>query len=1533
MANKNPIKQQLVFVYSGVHKALAEAIKRELTIHGIPPNQLAFYSDSNSGGSDSEWRTQEVQPSMGMCALATPFSSEEEGSLERIKNEIRTWVGDRETNFKKENYLIAFNQTSLDQLKAIEPNWTETFKTWDWNNREYRKELEEESAKYIESKNPKDCPKLIRVVSDVLLRRWSEITETYFPINFRKLRKELIDNSLASGKEIIPFVGSGISVRSGILVSKEFLNYLRYVFFRCLLHSKATHNLSRDGWPDMPNQDEMNEARREIRKRKKLAIEDEDEEIEGTPKTENTQDEVVRIGLSHLDNWKTALHFLARLRYQGEKSCGPNFSLDSRVDPNLIAEFYEKMTAHKRCNLAHKMIAHLSHTFHTRILLSTNFDQFLEEAFGLIREKLDVHDYSVLAEFPAYSNIRWRRTLIKLYGGLPGLSADLDIITKPKDKDLNSFLSYFTKNEIILEKQNGHSGSRGIQKEKNVKPEAMADLLIVGLSARDEYVNNFIEYALKEIDGLKIFWIYHSDKTFKEICNRFGRYVLEEKIFAFQSDRPDLVLYELYYAATMSTPPLGTAFRCNLHLPPAVNAEEVNLKKDCDKIVKYINHHERIKKTALTPSTGKNLFYSLGDVSSISRYNDSKSNGRMVVITGSRSVSRLASNCFRVLSKNVGRKCLWIELDDIGSTQMLETEVLRSLGYEMGLQMSSTISSLSEEPTVKGHEWVLFFYGRACPGSDFGWEGESWTKDSYKQFWEYTLDLRQESFSIVYMPYTKGCAQRFDSKVYDEIVRDEDNASENHPSDPPQQTGEELKALCDWIGSERNDKRIWYKTRFFYALTLFRHARHPAALLSEATYPCPNPFNVEKVDNVQERAKATHEWVDQLTERKLIRRKDGGFIWFHRAIRLQLQKELEKNGLGINSGQNRGISGIKARTHHWIAEWYFQTFLATKDIFALIESLHHRYETLRAIPDSILSFHNTIRILVEGALYGIYDGCASFGDFQKKLSEERLLCNVKNILDKKLLEIMESDTDRMVVFKRVVEQQKKVFVGKKEEEIDKRLVEIKKEGNDFHSAHLLIRLQRFHEHFFDSTLEKIINTLQFAKESLSIWADQAYKSFFTNHPFNRINLCKQNWFERLKEFGLETKMKNVQEELSLVSFMIGQECGDGKIKTIWVGRESNPDQKIIKDYISDSIKSKTIDHNDLVSKYLRCGLLGIELNKRDYKAIWKQLGIVAEIFKLEPLLVNLKHENDFRSHLRAYIDQLLLEDPKPPISVIFQFLFLCAQYHASKAKLEEDMRRINKARSEGDTNLRNRWAICCAINNQLLRLPSRLEDGVRDQYAVDCAFALGMYGVALAYLDRYMEAGRRLDESSTFLSYSNSGADLVHWAIVCLRKAEYLIRRASNSENTGRQAGVYLVDAWCQLEMAERNLSDSSHSIWWWGQLYLLQLRVLEVSLDLKNIKKLTINCTLPVQIPKRAPYIFRKGLNLGDQDPLRTIRLIHSYINCMKYIEMKDTMDDDLTKCKDKLKSVKDNNFENTDLVAYCDLVDKILKRLKIIN
>ena len=94
---------------------------------------------------------------------------------------------------------------------------------------------------------------------------------------------------------------------------------------------------------------------------------------------------VVDYAIRSCYSWQATLTTLARLRQWNDR-----VFLDEKPAPSVFDSFNAHITRDRQPNLGHKMLAHLSRPLRTRIVLTTNFDTLLEDAFKRLHRELTV---------------------------------------------------------------------------------------------------------------------------------------------------------------------------------------------------------------------------------------------------------------------------------------------------------------------------------------------------------------------------------------------------------------------------------------------------------------------------------------------------------------------------------------------------------------------------------------------------------------------------------------------------------------------------------------------------------------------------------------------------------------------------------------------------------------------------------------------------------------------------------------------------------------------------------------------------------------------------------------------------------------------------------------------------------------------------------------------------------------------------------------------------------------------------------------
>ncbi len=453
-----------------------------------------------------------------------------------------------------------------------------------------------------------------------------------------------IVHDIDTGWSFVPFIGSGLSRDSGIIMGMEFTNYLAYTTYLVLADPEETKkvvqkpnpnkrwDLLRDRWPDQPNEAQTEIARqwilrqfKELCKKLKLDVNYDstnqdriksltplplsrqspdllsDLDIPSIPAilaseesttgdsslsrfasllktrsidkqavlfnltatiTENAgsyQQTVIETGLRSLHDWRVTLSFLASVNHVSTRRA---IELLPTPSAKVIDDFNFNITHGRAPNLGHKMLAQLATTLRTQLLITTNFDTLIEDAyklFGLplrtfaVQKNGSLYDPGIVAE---------QASLIKLHGDTKDTRADLSLDDQPHERDLQIFAEYLSPAVFAMRAKN----NSGVQKHLESKR-----LLVIGYSGRDHRCTQMIRYWLESTspgeDRPTVYWICVSDRDVIRVRNLFAAPQYAGQVRITQTPRPDLLLYQLYHRVNIALP-TGAASHEDSHMVP-----------------------------------------------------------------------------------------------------------------------------------------------------------------------------------------------------------------------------------------------------------------------------------------------------------------------------------------------------------------------------------------------------------------------------------------------------------------------------------------------------------------------------------------------------------------------------------------------------------------------------------------------------------------------------------------------------------------------------------------------------------------------------------------------------------------------------------------------------------------------------------------------------------------------------------------------------------------------------------------------------
>ncbi|MGJ8661264.1 MAG: SIR2 family protein [Bacteroidota bacterium] len=709
----------------------------------------------------------------------------------------------------------------------------------------------------------------------------------------------------------------------------------------------------------------------------------------GCPSSSTSKKYIRQLALRSLSHWTDTLEFLSRTKV------GRNGKLYlDKQDDSIIDNFTNHMTRGKQPNFIHNMLSRLSRSLRSRLILTTNFDDLIEKAFISQNEPIHSIPISHRGSLPHYSTVRTQDCLIKLHGDLIDTRADTSIHRSASPEDKKKFFQY-------LRGPNSPHSTQPVSFTKN-------HLLVVGYSAKDNRCIEMMKYVLDLDNDFKIYWVCHSVSDQEFIDDLFDEYngtSENKRVILVVTPRTDLLLWELYQAINLSLPGGGYSFRFTHNVPPTHYADFNGLKSIDDS-----------SKTELTGGLDKISTLIRDKLSSVKLIELDMHTGASETIKYSfEKLSKKHQTIWLELEDYADATCfLWDVLMTISIRKgAFRGDAINILPYEYNALFKSDKIDESESKfqifiqafqvkiklalqrfNTQASDWVIFLYGRNGLGgcSSLHHEGSKWNSpnDNVAQMWgdidwnetkenqlRISLNtLNKIGIRILYLPFgekrrvrdlekkrfirnlIKGSKDTVSSKGYHysgiEKSIYEHNTLKNKYF--PQHSYEEIIHLfkseflesSSLNGEEKARRELWA-----YGITLFRHSRHSAAMISESVYPCPFQFgSTSDEDNDRKRYNDvlfsdTTPWVKELSEIGVLLNKPGGFYWMNRDVRMGIQKILEAktNAQVVRKDEiiqlNFGYSQMRPRIHFWIADWYLRAFYSTGHYTPLVEAVYH----------------------------------------------------------------------------------------------------------------------------------------------------------------------------------------------------------------------------------------------------------------------------------------------------------------------------------------------------------------------------------------------------------------------------------------------------------------------------------------------------------------------------------------------------------------------------------------------------------------
>jgi hypothetical protein len=933
-------------------------------------------------------------------------------------------------------------------------------------------------------------------------------------VHSRQLVQGLVGD-IRAGFGLSPFLGSGCSSSSGILMGQEFSDYLAWTVYRCVRErssggsgERERWNLRTQGWPDLPKPEELNVTRRwALRHFRKIAagcgfkvnvnqrrgtvrsvtradgseltpdrlaavlgvpfvppiLRDPKSSADGVTDANNlkqlhraiqgrgvreggllraefsptSEDGIIERAIRSLFDWRATLHFLSTLQLSPDNTT----VYQTQSDPAIIDEFNVHISRGRRPNLVHTMLAHLRQPARLRTIFTTNFDTLIEEAFAEQHFRLEVISVTRSSTLPSPNIVHARDTLIKLHGTLTETRADFSLDDPPTEQDCRTFFNYVRGRFPLMEPEVG------------VIP---AQLLVGGQSGNDPRSVQLIKYVLDHDLDARVYWVCHNADDRACLSRIFPEKAYEGKVICTVTERLDLLLYELHQALCLCLPPGGATYPTNHNLPPQPDAplspvqtlepttsrgEPPGVDDILDALELRVNGRSRRSmasnvRTAPSPSTD--------DIS-----------GALppcaVVLDGKAGVLRAMSAVFNHSSASRIDK-VWLELEDFRDTESLAHELFQTMAIRRGIfqlghvelcpvappagdeqQWREHVAAITPALGINPERWLIALYGRHEPGCCSGWiEGDSsdaindlWDESEQKELAAFLRAMSRARFRIMYAPYSADVVERKQTlgrEVQRAIERARRLSGVAHRScitqtetrtraafakaelggwkdvwiTPASDDDEAVPVFCGKLdaiaeyaripdddkaapfvdapareagaggsvdgvgGCERIEKERKKSDRLrleryaaVHAASLFRHSRHPTALLSDAVVRASSRFHAFRADRDLERNQLLEDWCHQVSKNsRPFYYKPGGLFWADQDILIGTRELTEKLVESTLHGQPP-LRARAARAHFMIAEWYLGAFQISGHASTLMEAAYHFFQCVLRSRDAV----------------------------------------------------------------------------------------------------------------------------------------------------------------------------------------------------------------------------------------------------------------------------------------------------------------------------------------------------------------------------------------------------------------------------------------------------------------------------------------------------------------------------------------------------------------------------------------------------
>lgn len=572
------------------------------------------------------------------------------------------------------------------------------------------------------------------------------------PVSPQKIKKERFIEAVASqvtkkGYGFVPFIGSGISHGSGIMVGTALGQYLSYAIWRCVAGYESGKNAGRDGmtlvskgWPGRPTQIQSQQVS-EWATSWYCQLLDQHKIHPDMANGFNLADLYRPANIQYrlppampqafdqktFDEWKWSdpqnLMSVERLRlinksilelHSGQLMDSVQHVFTPCQGVSRTSRRYIVETAIRSLHdwrLALHFLARLRQV-DGLLHLAPECDQYVIDSFNIFitrgRKPCLAHQMVSFLVRP----LRIRKLLTTNFDTLlEDAFRDIDVPVQVFSIERNSRLPdpnsvsmhktliklhgslHETRADYSLDEspddQDKEAFLRYLWPTETDQPVALpCHLLVLGTSIPDKRNVELIKHVCDRIPEFHIYIVVYDSGTADSIADSFGA-EYRDRITYTVANSLDLILYELYQVITHSLPPAGFKFEFTQYVPPFESESRFFPYR-----MKSRLFLEKQNPFEMTEDAGdwEKPFESAEKFRSELLGTIGKAKDRIVVLDGKIAVTKVGAIIFYELWKRERKECIWFELEDFDDPALLLSELFRTVSQRLGLYSIENVS-------------------------------------------------------------------------------------------------------------------------------------------------------------------------------------------------------------------------------------------------------------------------------------------------------------------------------------------------------------------------------------------------------------------------------------------------------------------------------------------------------------------------------------------------------------------------------------------------------------------------------------------------------------------------------------------------------------------------------------------------------------------------------------------------------------------------------------------------------------------------